>query len=113
VPGALLAAVVLAVAIGVAATIVGALVHTETRHAEGPDQYHLYGWPWDWRTDASTELIRVQRSNSDNYRYNDSGFALNVFLFTAAMWSVVALATQGIIAVIGLRLWRLVSHVRT
>lgn len=112
-PLILLAAVVLAITIGVGATIAGALAHTETRYAEGSHEYHVDGWPWDWRTDASTELIRIQQSNSDNYRYNDSGFALNVFLFTAAMWSVVALATEGIVAVIGLRLWRLARYVRT
>jgi Mn2+/Fe2+ NRAMP family transporter len=72
----LFAAVVLAITIGVGATIAGALAHTETRYIEGDVEYHLYGWPWDWKTDASAELIRFRRDNAINYRYDDSGFAL-------------------------------------
>jgi hypothetical protein len=110
----LLWAVAVALAIGVAATGAGALLHREEGRSCGEGgrdcvYYDYYGWPWEWGTSAPDWVIQRTLENSEcgSFCYNEEGYSGGIFLFTTAMWTLAALVAEGLFAVIAYGVGRL------
>ncbi len=100
------------IALGLAffGTVLGSLLQKEVWQIDGEERYYLYGWPWDWRTDAPASLINNTRNDESLFAYNDNGFAPAVFFATTSMWFIAALIAEGLLFVLGWAVRRLVRR---
>jgi hypothetical protein len=102
-------ALAIALIVGVALTVAGALVHSEERRTcnegnNGCVNYDVHGWPWEWRSDGPNWVLERQIQNSDPnfFSMNEGGLAPGVFIFIALMWFFAITAAE---AAVGLSIW--------
>ena len=103
-----------ALAIGVAATGAGALLHREEDRSCGEGgrdcvYYDYYNWPWERTANAPDSLLQPWQDDGEcgSFCYNEEGYSGGIFLFTTAMWTLTALVAEGLLAVIAYGVGRL------
>lgn len=104
-----------ALALDIAATVLGALVHEGPRGivdcSTGPCTYYYErGWPLEWKTNAPGWLTAVIQDNGGNFAYGENGVAELMFILTVIMWFVVALIAEAVVALIGPLVWRFIRR---
>jgi hypothetical protein len=112
-------ALALALIIGITATVVGAILHSEERRtcnegSNGCVDYQEHGWPWAWRSGAPDWVIERQIQNTDSrfFSFNDSGLAPGMFLFILTCWFFVIVIGEVILALITWGLWRVLGRIK-
>ena len=104
-------AIVVALVIGIIATVLGGVIHEEPRGivdcSTGPCTYYYErGWPFPWITNAPGWLTAVIEDNGGNFAYGENGLAELTFVVTVLMWFFVALPIQALLIFIGSFVWR-------
>src|SRR3989304_2021532 len=106
----LILAVVLALALAVMGTLIGAVVHERPAIAGCATSpcvdYRDYGWPWPWATNNPQRVVQDAGEDGDSYGYNQDGQSPSVFLFTTFVWCALAVIVQAGLAVLCWNLWR-------
>ena len=93
-----LIAVVIALIIGLAATVAGGVVvrdHSWCDCTSNPNVYYgMYGWPFEWRTNAPYWMIKATEADGGVWGYNREGFSFGRFALVSLMFTTPIVAVE-------------------